>query len=134
MSQSFGGIENQGERLVWTALEWQRDGTFIHLTVDPRDRRIELRLDTHGLERPQPPPGRWVGALALLFLVAGITLGIWQRSIMLGGTTLTLVFGVWIGIDARRHSQAQRRRTIDAAWWDAHVEACLRQASSSSDP
>src|SRR5664279_1590407 len=55
MSGTFGAIQVNdagGERAIWTALGWQEDGSSVYLHIDPAQHKVELRLDTKGLEPP----------------------------------------------------------------------------------
>jgi hypothetical protein len=132
MEQTFGEIEIEGRRIVWTTHDWQKDGTSstcVSIHLSEASTSILTRVALNGRS---PHPGGWVWALIAIILVAAITVGIWRGSILLGVTILIAGFGSWVGFDARRQIAAERRRTIDTGWWDAHLEACVRQASEPS--
>jgi hypothetical protein len=42
---------------------------------------------------------------------------------------LIVGFGCWIGIDVGRQIATERRRRIDADWWDGHLRACIDKVS-----
>jgi len=130
MSGTFGAIQVSdagGEREVWTALGWQEDGSSVYLHIDPAEHKVELRLDTKGLE-PPAPHARWVDWLLIATVAASATAGVVWRSWPLAIGLLGLVLGTWIALDLRRQKNRKQRRSIDPHAWNKRLHEAVERA------
>jgi hypothetical protein len=135
MSGTFGAIQVNdagGEREVWTALGWQEDGSSVYLHIDPAEHKVELRLDTKGLE-PPTSHARWVDWLVIATVATSATAGVIFRSWLLAVGLLGLVLGTWIALDIRRQTARKRRRSIDPQAWNERLHAAVEHAKVSDD-
>ena len=126
MSASFGAVDLDGRKL-WTAHDWQDDGSFVHLSVDPSTGSIDLALDTRGLERPQKSP-RWVWPLLVTLLMTSAALAVWRRSLLVGGVAAVASIGGWLALDVWGQIVRERRRVIDPAAWEQRLERSVELA------
>jgi general stress protein CsbA len=132
MSGTFGAIQVSdagGERAVWTALGWQEDGSSVYLHIDPAEHKVELRLDTKGLDAPTSH-ARWVDWLLIAIVAASTTAGIVFRSWLLAIGLLGLVVGTWIALDLRRQKVRERRRSIDPHAWNKRLQEAVERAKT----
>jgi general stress protein CsbA len=134
MSGTFGAIQVNdagGEREIWTALGWQEDGSSVYLHIDPAQHKVELRLDTKGLEPPSR--ARWVDWLLIATVAASATAGVVCRSWLLAIALLGLVLGTWLALDLRRQKARKRRRSIDPHAWNERLHAAVERAKVIDD-
>lgn len=132
MSGTFGAIQVSdagGEREVWTALGWQEDGSSVYLHIDPAEHKVELRLDTKGLDAPTRH-ARWVDWLLMALVAASAAAGVVCRSWLLAIGLLGLVIGTWIALDLRRQRARERRRSIDPQAWNKRLQEAVERAKT----
>jgi len=132
MSGTFGAIQVSdagGQRKVWTALGWQEDGSSVYLHIDPAERKVELRLDTKGLDAPASH-ARWANGLLIAGLAASAIAGVVCRSWLLAIGLLGLLLGTSIALDVHRQKTHERRRRIDPQAWNNRLQAAIERAKT----